>query len=114
MKQKDIKQFKFEGRKCTGFSLTLENREIVFTRDLNAEAQDEYCSLIGEIWQVQILNFVNILPMLFETPKKGMSLSKIAAFGLSILLKQIRDVQGELEDVAININKELLVTDNGK
>lgn len=114
MKQSDLKQFKFEGRKCTGFSLTLENREIVFTRDLNAEAQDEYCSLVGEIWQVQILNFVNILPMLFETPKKGMSLLKIAEYGVSCLLKQIRIVQGDFEELAMCINKELMVADYGK
>lgn len=113
MKQSDLKQFKFDNEKrCVGFYCNLNGRDVIFTKDV--KPIEDWEPAYGDVWHIQIVGMQNLLPMDFETPKKGMSLLKIAEYGVSCLLKQIRIVQGDFEELAMCINRELMVADYGK
>ena len=113
MKQSDLKQFKFDNEKrCVGFYCNLNGRDVIFTKDV--KPIEDWEPAYGDVWHIQIVGMQNLLPMDFETPKKGMSLLKIAECGVSCLLKQIRIVQGDFEELAMCINRELMVADYGK
>lgn len=116
MKQRDLSQFKFSGRKCTGFYLSFNGLDIIFIRDVEKELKNEFSDVgqAGDIWRVNVLNMPSLLPIEFQTSKRDMSLVKVAEYGLSYLLGQIRQVESELEELAVDINKELMRSEDGK
>ena len=117
MRQSDLKQFKFDGKICTGFYCLLDDKDVIFTRNILQEFKEDYLqgSRYGNIWTIQVLDMPNLLPIQFETPKENLSLVKTAEIGISCLLGQIRSAQTNLESLAIEINKQIMVVDkNGK
>ena len=112
MTRNDLMKFKFDkDRDCIGFSVEVAGQDFVYTRNKELEIKT---NSQGQIWRVQCISMPYVFPIVeFETKRKDMMIVKTAEMGLLHIQSQLRVVQGQMEDVCMEINKIVLGNGGG-